>query len=149
MVYSYFSYTWAKINFSYRYYRWQAISIDKNRLKSIIFKVLPRISFSDSPHHQEKKPKFGSLIFVIFLRTFKVSLLLISVVVCKKAIGGLEIGSNWAKNSQKRMFLKCRGCQIDEQNITLYSIDLDELCRISTCILQMSHSQICVGSAEI
>ncbi len=35
-------------------YRLQAISVDKNRFKSIIFKILPGISSSDSSHHQEK-----------------------------------------------------------------------------------------------
>ncbi len=72
-----------------------------------------------------KKPNFGSVIFVIFLHTFKVSLLLISVATHKEAINGPKIGSNWFRNLQKRMFLKCCGCQIDEQNITLCSIDFD------------------------
>ncbi len=40
------------------------------------------------------------------------------------------------------MFLKCFGHQIDEWNIKFCSADFDELWKISTCILQTSHSQI-------
>ncbi len=50
------------------------------------------------------------------------------------------------------MFLKCYGCQIEEWNTTLHSTDFDELCRISTCILQTfqpDFSQIGVSGAEI
>ncbi len=76
-------------------------------------------------------------------------MLLISVAARKETIGSSEIGSDWVKNLQKRMFLKCRGFQIGEQNIALCSIDFDELCRISMCVLQMSHSQTGVGHVEI
>ncbi len=125
-------------------YRQQAIFSNTNRFKSIIFKVLLGISSSDSPHRQEKKTKFGSVISVIFLHTFKVFLLLILPAARKKAIGGPKIGSNQVRNSHKIMLLKCCGCQIDERNITLCSTDFDELRRIGTCILQISHRQILV-----
>ncbi len=89
------------------------------------------------------------MIFIIFLHTFKVSLLLISMTACKKAIDGPEIGLNWVKNLQKRMFLKFCGSRIDEWNIALCSTYFDDLYRISTYILQTSDSQIGVGSVEV
>ncbi len=97
----------------------------------------------------KENPQIWIYIFIIFLYTFKIFLLLISAVAHKKAISGPKIGSNWAKNLQKRMFLKCCDCQIDEHNIALCLTDFDELCRISTCILQTSYSQIGVGGVEI
>ncbi len=118
-------------------YRQQAISSNKNWFKYIIFKVRLRISPSDLPHHQEKS-KFGLVLFLIFLHTFKVFLLLISAAACKKTIGCPETGSHLVRNSQKRMFLKCCSHQINKRNIALCSTDFDEFCRISTCVLQTS-----------
>ncbi len=54
------------------------------------------ISSSDSPHCQ-KKPEFGSVIFVIFPHTFKISSLLIFAAARKKVIDGPEFGSNLVK----------------------------------------------------
>ncbi len=70
--------------------------IDKNQFKSIILKIL---ILRFAPSLRKKKTKFGSVIFVILLHTFKVYWLLISVAMCKKAIGGPKIGSNLVKNS--------------------------------------------------
>ncbi len=39
------------------------------------------------------------------------------------------------------MFLKCYGCQIDERYTTFCSTGFDEVCRVSTCILQTFHSK--------
>ncbi len=151
----------------------------------------------------KKKPKLGSMIFIIFLQTFMVSLLLISAAACKKVISGPKIWSNWVKNSQKKCFWNAApskltsgishsvqqismnfarlvhvyfGCltakfqpidvgsaeiwiffvfkssknftpkKVHFSKFALCSTDFDGLCRISTRILQISHSQI---SAEL
>ncbi len=82
------------------------------------------------------------MIFVIFLHTLKVSSVSISAAACKRSY---QRPQNRVKVSQKFA---------DSLKSTFFKIhtqltDFDELCRISTCILQMSHSQIDAGSAQI
>ncbi len=62
-------------------------------------------------------------------------MLLISAAAPKKAIGGSKIRSNLVKNSPILS-------EVHFSKFALCSTDFDELCRISTCILQTSHSPI-------
>ncbi len=113
--------------------------IEISSVGNFIFRFVP------SPR---KKSKFGSVILIIFLHTFKVSLLLISAAPLKShRLSKIEL--QLVKTVQKRMFLKWYGHQIDKRNTALCSTDLSEFCGISTCTLQTSHSQIGVNNAEI
>ncbi len=83
----------------------------------------------------KKNPEFRSVIFIIFLHTFKVSSLSVQAATCKKPIGGPKFESKLVKNSP--IFLK-----VHFSKFTLCSTDFDRFCRISTYILQTSYSQI-------